>query len=65
MDEQTEFYDLADKSMTYCDRCGKGTTALIYVAMPAGNELKYCAHHAGRYRANLNLLGAFLYELSA
>lgn len=60
-----EDYDLADKRMTYCDGCGTGTTALIYVAMPIGNELKYCAHHATRYRAGLNLLGAYLYELSA
>lgn len=65
MDESDEFYDLADQRMVFCDAKGCGTVmAKIYVAMPAGNELKFCYHHANTYRATLNDQGALLYELA-
>lgn len=60
-----EYEDEADRRMNSCDRCGVAVLAKIYVAMPDGNELRYCYHHANKYRAGLNNLGAFLYELHA
>ena len=55
----------ADRRMDTCDGCGPAVKGRIYAAMPNGLELRYCFHHANKYRAGLNELGAFLYELSA
>lgn len=61
-----EFDVEADRRMIYCDsERNVLVMAHIYVAMPDGNELKLCNHHATIHRAKLNDLGAFLYELSA
>lgn len=66
MDEfEDEFEVEADRRMNGCDTCGPSVLAKIYVAMPEGNELRYCFHHSTTYRARLNALGAFLYELYA
>lgn len=62
---ENEFEVEADRRMNNCDRCGPSVSAKIYVAMPEGNELRFCYHCANRSRAKLNDLGAFLYELSA
>lgn len=52
--------------MIYCDaERDVLVMARIYVAMPDGNELRLCNHHAQMHRAKLNSIGAFLYELSA
>lgn len=63
---EDEFEVEANRRMIYCD-AEKNVLVMahIYVAMPDGNELKMCAHHATQHRARLNDLGAFLYELSA
>lgn len=63
---EDEFEVEAERRMVYCDaEQGVLVMAHIYVAMPDGNELKLCYHHADRHRAKLNSIGAFLYELSA
>lgn len=63
---EDEFEVEADRRMIYCDaEKGALVMAHIYVAMPDGNELRLCNHHAQLHRAKLNELGAFLYELSA
>lgn len=59
-----EFEDEADRRMNGCDRCGPYVKALIHVIIGDG-ELKLCGHCATKYRARLNALGGFLYELFA
>jgi hypothetical protein len=47
----------------YCDSCGPAVRAKVYVALPSGNVLSYCGHHADTHRGALEALGAFLYPL--
>lgn len=65
MDEAENFLVAAEVLMTYCDCCGTGTKALMYVLLPDGGVLKMCAHHATRHRPRLNDRGAFIYSLTS
>lgn len=38
----------------FCDTCGPGTQAYVYVEMPDGKTLAYCAHHGTKYWKRLN-----------
>lgn len=54
----------ADRRMNYCDQCGISVSGRVYVAMPDGRELRFCYHHANKYRDDLEASGALLYDLS-
>ena len=47
-----------------CDQCGPAVKARFVVALPEGNILAYCGHHATEHRDALKGLGAFIYELA-
>lgn len=64
LDKVDEFEREADRRMTFCDECGPSTSGRVYVAMPDGRELRFCYHHANKYRGVLEASGALLYDLS-
>lgn len=64
MDDE-DFERVAEQRMTYCDACGTGTLAAMYILLPyVAGVLKFCRHHTFRHRAKLRDEGAFIYKLT-
>lgn len=56
--------DDEDYTLATCDACGPSVRARVVVSLPSGRALTYCFHHANKYRAAAEAMGALVVELS-
>lgn len=47
-----------------CDECGPAVRAYVFVDLPSGRTLSYCAHHGAIHKERLLAIGAEVHDFS-